>query len=117
MPRGSSRQSPASRGAVRVASDSSYRPQLDDDEGTEMDQVGARWTRTHADDKTLLPEVCWRILVYVGLFLAFAVSTVAAVFAILAWTESDEIAATMAKLGQVEDTLASGLGLPGAGAN
>lgn len=114
MPRGARKsKSPAARGAVRAVG-SQYRPQLDEEDGTEMQEVGQRrWTRTHGQDKTCLPESCWRIIVFVALILAVLMSAAAAVFAILAWTESDEIGATMAKLSKVEDVLSGGLGLGG----
>jgi len=113
MPRSARKsKSPAARGAVRTVG-SEYRPQLDEEDDTEMQEVGQRrWTRVHGQDKTFLPESCWRILALIGLFLAVLMSTAAAVFAILAWTESDEISKTMAKLSNVEDVL-SGLGLGG----
>lgn len=81
-----------------------------------MQQVGARrWTRVHGQDQTCLPEMCWRIVVIVGLALTLMVAVVSTVFAILAWSQSDEIATSMAKLSQVEDMLATGLGLPTGG--
>ena len=113
MPR--TRKSPAARGAVRVSSPvgSEYRPQVDDEEsGIELQEVGARrWTRQHGMDKTCLPTSCWRAIVIIILVLILGVAIAAAVFAILAWAESDEIASTMAKLGGLEGTMASALGL------
>lgn len=110
MPRGP-RKSPAARGTVRTVG-SAYRPQLDEDDETEMQEVGQRrWTRVHGEDKTILPESCWRLIVFIALILAVLMSAAAAVFAILAWTETEGIAVLMAKLGSVEGVLAGGLGL------
>lgn len=117
MPRGARKsKSPVARGAVRTVG-TEYRPQLDEEDGIEMQEVGKRrWTRVHGQDKTCLPESGWRILVFVALFLTVAMSTSAAVFSILAWTESDEISKTMANLSNVEDVLFEGLGLGGGAA-
>ncbi len=94
-------KSPVDRGTIQMTN-SDYSRQQDEE------IAASRMLRRHGEDRTILTESLWRAVVIIGLLIACAIVMVAAVFAILAWTESDELGTTTASIGQTAVSLGFG---------